>query len=290
MGVNPHVATGAIHCYAFGCKAHVLSSVLLSFSELTPCCERTLTPFVLMPQAPLIACGLYVTITASLILLGPCPSFFVPVAPFHFSCELPGPGKGPSTFPPHIICAACATLAKLSIRAMPPYARRPTIAAGATFSSSLMRPPSPYPAYESRDVEMGSPPSPLSPLTMSSPVEPPPWIAWQEGMAQASAPELEEVSCQVCLIPLSPTPLQWCYSCVGGEDLVICGLCDRAICTTTCLDLPIKFKDIQGPSYAFACPKCHDDYYGKTPGVTVAPYFVRRPCFLRSALEKLSSF
>jgi hypothetical protein len=140
-----------------------------------------------------------------------------------------------------------------------------------------MRPPSPYLANESGDVEMGTPPSPLSPLTLSSPVEPSPWMALQEGMAQASAPEVEGVSRLAYLIHLSLTPLQWCYSCVDGGDLVICGLCDRAICTTTCLDLPIKFEDVQGSNYTFACPKCHDNYYDKTP----APYFVRRLCLLR---------
>ena len=65
--------------------------------------------------------------------------------------------------------------------------------------------------------------------------------------------------------------LQWCYSCMDGGMLVICDLCNRAICMTRCITLPLNYEDLtSAKNLSFACPTCHNDAYRKTP----RPYFV----------------
>ena len=58
---------------------------------------------------------------------------------------------------------------------------------------------------------------------------------------------------------------------MDGGKLVICDLCDRAICMTRCITLPLNYEDLtSAKDLSFACPTCHNDAYRKTP----RPYFV----------------
>jgi hypothetical protein len=121
--------------------------------------------------------------------------------------------------------------------------------------------------YDTSDVHMSSPPA-LPSL---------PGQAQEKAVAKAKALDLDVSNHSFLNIYLLTASLQWCYSCIDGGNLVMCDLCDRAICTTRCLKFPIEFTEVKKSNLGFACPTCHNDYYHRLK--MAMPYFVSSPSF-----------
>ena len=77
-----------------------------------------------------------------------------------------------------------------------------------------------------------------------------------------------DVSKLIATLFFAEVSTQWCYSCIDGGDLMLCDVCDRAMCTTRCMEIPVPIAQCE--KLCFICPSCHNTHYRKN----LQPYFV----------------